>query len=174
MLFVTLMPRPNQKTITVSTTFYTHLQETAKARDVSIALLLKQTFDALGQGDTYLTIAQDGTFKHKGRFFVEVSKRGFRIIKYGCEVYRKPSPYMVERFIHAPLNLIPLDDPVRDKKTSERVTHLEAQAGMLKTSCLSSEDLIKEGVRLIKSFDPERGKDIEDALKDLRSTDAKK
>ena len=116
MLIVTIMPRPNQKVVTLSRTFYEQLEAEAKSEGLSVPVLLRQAFDALGQGDTYLTIVQDGTFKHKGRFFVEVTKRGFRIIKYGCAVYRKPSPYMVERFIDSLLNLIPLDDPIRDKK----------------------------------------------------------
>ena len=90
MLFVTLMPRPNQKVVTLSRTFYEQLEDKAKSEGLSVPVLLRQAFDALGQGDTYLTIVQDGTFKHKGRFFVEVTKRGFRIIKYGCEVYGKP------------------------------------------------------------------------------------
>lgn len=163
------MPRPNQKVITVSATFYESLQKVAKDRGVSVPVLLKQALESLTHG-TYLAIAQDGTFQHQGRYFVEVSERGHRIIKKGCYIYGKPSPYMVERFLDAPLNLIPLDDPIRDTKARERIEHLEARLRQLtlQSQEASFEALMKEGVELIRALDPERAKGIEETRKELK------
>lgn len=163
------MPRPNQKVITVSATFYQDLQKVGKDREVSVPVLLKQALQSLRYG-AYFAIAQDGTLQHQRRYFVEVSERGHRIIKLGCRIYSKPSPYMVERFLDAPLNLIPLDDPIRDKKARECREHLEAQVRQLtfQRQKASHEELMKEGIALIKDIDPEKGEDLEGILKDLK------
>jgi hypothetical protein len=91
---------------------------------------------------------------------IGVSDRIYRILSYGVKVYRESIGEYLERF---------MDSMCEREKAKELFSTLEKQ---IKTDSTVSESehlkLINEGLSLIREFSPEKAKELEERLAQIR------
>lgn len=100
--------------------------------------------------EQFLRLSQDWSFDDMSRV-IHVSERFYSMISYGASVFHVSRTQFADKVLDSHLSLI-------------RTRFLEK-----KEKVQVSESLIAEGLKLIKSVDSEKAKEVELALKELRT-----